>query len=157
MEGCDRKEEDYIRRWTSWKMTQVIWEKKEELLVLWINLNKYKNFSSSDLTEESYSFQIVFSYLFSTNPIHCDLDIIYWVFYLWNPSSNKYIVLDLLGHHPFPFQLGWGYKSSSYSDNINTKKKNTHTHTHMYPFYFLLDTRMRLISSTKFAILSLAV
>ena len=145
MERCDRKEEDYIRRWPSWKRTRVIWEKKEELLVLWINLNKYKNFSSSNLTEESYSFQIVFSYLFSTNPIHCDLDIIYWVFYLWNPSSNKYIVLDLLDHHPFPFPLGWEYKSSPYNDNINTKKTKTKTDTHMYPFYFLLDTRMHLM------------
>ena len=111
--GWDRKEEDYIRGWPPWKRGDGIWEKKKELLVLWINLNKYKNFSSSDLIEESYSFQIVFSYLFSTNPIHCDLDIIYWVFYLWNPFSNKYIVFGLLGHNPFP--LDWRSKSSPYT------------------------------------------
>ena len=59
-----------------------IWEEKKELLILIKNLSKYKNTSSSDLTDKCYSLQIVFSYFSGTNPIYCGSYLIYWVFYL---------------------------------------------------------------------------
>ena len=57
------------------KNGQGIWEgneKKRRTPCIQINLSEYKNTSSSDMTEECYSLQIVFSYLSGTNPIYCD-------------------------------------------------------------------------------------
>ena len=46
-------------------------------VVLRKKLSKYKNNSSSDLTKECYSPQIVFSYLSGTNLIYCSPYLIY--------------------------------------------------------------------------------
>ena len=86
-----------------------------------MNLSEYKNTSSSDLTKECYSFQIVFSYLPGMNPS---------LSFTLSLSSHSHLLSRLQSRHR---SLLWSLCQFSFDLAITSRRSLLWSHHHIPP------------------------